>query len=133
MGVKPFLRRIDEVMRQKQDAIGADLFDGAGDIDRNFSAVTAAGNDGGFAGDFLGGGNDGRNLIRLQRKELAGAACGKQHRRLVTGKPFDMGPVAVGSETALGIEMGARERQKAGAESRFDLFRVHDRYSFEVQ
>ncbi|MND89948.1 hypothetical protein D3C80_820230 [compost metagenome] len=129
MGVKPFLRRIDEVMRQKQDTVSTDLFDRAGNINGDLGAVTAAGNNGGFAGNFLGGGDDGGDLIRLQRKELARAAGGKQHRRLVSGEPFDMRPVAIGRKTTLGIEMGDRERQQTGAKRRLDLFRVHHRNS----
>lgn len=55
-------------MRQKQDTVSTDLFDRAGNINGDLGAVTAAGNNGGFAGNFLGGGDDGGDLIRLQRK-----------------------------------------------------------------
>ena len=38
MGVEAFLRRIDQIVRQKQDAVGAGLFDGARKFDADLGA-----------------------------------------------------------------------------------------------
>lgn len=77
VGEKTFLRRIDQVMRQQQDAIGACLLYGLRQFDADMGAEATAGDDGGRAGRFLGGLDDCRNFIGRQREELASAASCK--------------------------------------------------------
>jgi hypothetical protein len=64
MLIKPFLRRIDQIMRQKQNSIGTGLFSRLGDVDGNIGAIAATGYDCSVACCLLGCGNDCRNFGR---------------------------------------------------------------------
>ena len=66
-----------------------------------------------------------RGSARPGRREWYGAT--DVHDVVAVTGSFDGTPLG---ETALGIEMGDRERQQAGAERCLDLFRVHVWYSF---
>ncbi|MND64402.1 hypothetical protein D3C80_557380 [compost metagenome] len=113
MLIESFLRRIDQVVRQKKNAIGTGLFDRFCHFDANTGAEAATGNDRciAVAGRFLGGFHNGRHFIRRERKELAGAAGGKKNRRVETGQPFDVALVAILFELPLVVEMGNRKGQ----------------------
>ena len=83
MAIETFLGSVDEVMRQKQNAIGTGFFDRSGNADGDIGAITAAGYDRCLSSGLLGDADDLRNFLRRQRKELARPAGGKQRGGLV--------------------------------------------------
>lgn len=125
MGIKPFLRRIDQVMGQQQDALCPHLLDRLRNLDRNVGAVSAARDDGGFARNLFRGRDDARDLGRGQRKEFTRATRREQHRRLVARQPFDMRPIAVRRKAPLGVKVRDGEGQQARAKGGFQLFGGH--------
>jgi hypothetical protein len=99
-------------MRQQQDSVGAGFLRRARNLDREFRAVAASRYDGGPAGALLGRAHDGRYLVRPQREELAGAAGGKQYRRIESRQPFDLPAITLCREFAIGIEMRDGKREE---------------------
>jgi len=96
-----------EVVREQQDALGAQALGLLRILDRQRGAAAGPGDDGRAAtAGVHRHAHDIGELARLQRKELAGAAGGEQHRGAVGLQPFQALRVRARGEAQVGAEVG---------------------------
>lgn len=123
MSVDAFLRRFGEIVRQQENAIGARRLDYFRRLDRKGRAIAATRNDRHLARYVLRRTGDLTHFIRRERKELAGAAGGKQGRGPEARKPLHMTPVAFEIELVIRREVRDRKGQEPRTDTRLDFFR----------
>ena len=125
VGGEAGLSGLGQVVRQEQDAVGAGRLELAGEVDRHGGAVAAAREDRHVPGRRLGRLDRGHDLGGAEREELAGAAGGEEPGGGELRQPGDMLGVGPGREAVLGVEGGDGEGEKAGADLRLEILRVH--------
>ena len=76
--------------------------------------------------------DDGRIFVAGQRKKLTGAAGGEQGGCAIRCQPFQTLDIGLRPEVTLRIEIGERERQKAGADDGLEIVWMHGRSGFRL-
>ncbi len=118
MAVKPFLLRLNQILRQDENSVGARLLRPPRKFDRQGRAISDAGdNRRPAAGGFDRGSDDALVLGQFQGKELSGSTRGEQGGGIVADKIVDVLPVWARREREIVGEM----RDRKGQQSRPDI------------
>ncbi|MNP01421.1 hypothetical protein D3C76_932350 [compost metagenome] len=126
MGGNAVLAGFGQVVRQQQQAFGAQTLGFLGVFDGLTGRTADAGQDWHAGGASVDGSlDDFRVFTGRQREKLTGTACGEQSRGAVWGQPFKTLDVTSAIEIALGIEIGDRERQQTGREDGLQFLWIH--------
>ncbi|MNZ82214.1 hypothetical protein D3C78_1009070 [compost metagenome] len=126
MGGDTVLAGFGQVMRQQQQALGAQALGFLSVFDGLASGTANTGKDWHAGGAGIDGGlDDLRVLAGGQGEEFTGAARCEQGRGAIRGQPLEALDVAVAIEIALGSKVGDRERQQARREDGLQFLWIH--------
>ncbi len=125
------LAGFSQVVRQQQDALGAQALGFLGVGDGHAGRAAGAGQDGHLAcAGFHRGADDVGIVVWRQREELAGATGGEQGGGAVGGQPFQALYIGLGAEVALRVEVGHGEGKQAFRDDLLEfLWCGHDGWS----
>ncbi len=105
MAIKPFLLRLNQILRQDENSVGARLLRPPRKFDRQGRAISDARDDRQpAAGGFDRGCNDALVLGQLQRKELSGSSGREQGGGIVTNEIVDVVPVGSGANAKSSVK-----------------------------
>ena len=125
-----FLAGFGQVVRQQQNAVGAQALGFLGVGNGRARGAASAGNDRHLAAAGVDRGlDDLAVLIARQREVFARAAGGEQRAGAKGREPFQARGIALGVEIALGREVRHREGQQAGAHHFFEILGIHGGHS----
>ena len=117
MAVKPLLLRLNQILRQDENSVGARLLRPPRKFDRQGRAISDARDDRHpAAGGFDRGCDDALVLGQRQRKELSGSSGREQGGGIVANEIVDVLPVRVRREREIIGEMGDRKGQQSRPE-----------------
>ena len=112
-----FLVGLGEVMRQEQDALGAEALSFLRVLDGHARRAARAGEDRDESVAGVDRGlDDGGVFLGFEREELTRAARGEERGGAVGREPLQALGVAGGVEVAVGLEVGDREGEQSGGE-----------------
>ena len=129
MGHQAVLAGFGQVVRQQQNAVGAQALGFLRAGHRKTGRAADAGNDGHLAGAGINRRlDDQRVFVAGEREKFARAASGKKRGRAVRGQPFEALDVAARAKIALLVKVGDGKGQKAGADDGCEVLGVHKKF-----